>query len=417
MAETMDPSAGEFVIEGLGAAGDGVAKTSDGLTVYLKGALPGERVAVGSDKVVREILGHPSPDRRQSALCPHFPACGGCTVQHMDEALYARWKAGLLQTVLGQHGLAVEPQPMRSVPRHSRRRATFGGRRTPGGFALGFHVEASHDIVPMRDCAILAKEIVAALPLLARIAEIAAPRNGDVRLSVLATMAGLDLTLSSGRDKSDGKLLADLADLARQGRVARITLNGAPVFMAASPTVALSGVPVRPPPAAFLQAVAEADEMMGELVGNAIPARSKGVADLFAGLGTFTFALARKAAVTAFDSDKRLLAALADGARHGKGLKPILTTPRDLFTDPLSAMELNKFDAVVLDPPRAGAKGQAEALARSRVKRVVAVSCNPATLARDLRIMTDGGMRIDAITPVDQFLYTPHLEVVAVLSR
>ncbi len=198
--------------------------------------------------------------------------------------------------------------------------------------------------------------------------------------------------------------------------MARLTVGKESVALGGAPEVDLSGVAVKLPPDAFLQASREAEaEMVGlvrEKVGGA-----KRVADLFAGVGTFTLALARSASVAAYEVDDAALAALAEDARKTLKLKPVRTSVRDLFRSPLSVKELDAFDAVVFDPPRAGASAQVAQIAKSRMPMLVAVSCNPGTLARDLRILVDGGYRITRVVPVDQFLFSPHIEVVAHLER
>jgi 23S rRNA (uracil1939-C5)-methyltransferase len=400
----------------LGGEGDGVAEGLDG-PIYIPRGLPGERYAVEPDASFR-LVGEASAARRASPLCPHFPTCGGCTVQHMGEPLYRSWKAQLLTAAFTRAGLEITPEPMISVPHHSRRRATLAGRHEAGGFVFGYHAPQSHDIVPLSACAVLHASITAALPLLADLAARAAPRpDGEARLSVLLCREGLDVTISAGRRPANANLLAELARIAASGPIARITLNGEPAVQRAAPTVRFGAVDLAPPPAAFLQAVEAAQSAMAAVILAALPKRVKRIADLFAGLGTFTFALAARAPVEAFDSDRRLADALSTAARGARGVKPITATVRDLFLDPLSPRELARFDVVIFDPPRAGAKAQAEAIARSDVGRVVAVSCNPATLVRDVKFMVDAGWRLERIVPVDQFLYTPHLEVVAVLAR
>jgi 23S rRNA (uracil1939-C5)-methyltransferase len=188
--------------------------------------------------------------------------------------------------------------------------------------------------------------------------------------------------------------------------------------MRAKPLLRVAGVAVEPPPGAFVQAAAEAEAAMTALAVEAVgKARARRIADLFCGLGAFTFALARTARVLAIDADRAMVTALAAAARGATGLKPIEAKVRDLFRDPLSPRELNSFDAVVFDPPRAGAKTQAEAIAASKVKTIVAVSCNPQTLARDLRALVDGGYRLERAVAIDQFLFTSHLEAVAILVR
>ena len=241
-------------------------------------------------------------------------------------------------------------------------------------------------------------------------------RKSQARVTVIDTPHGLDIDFAGARRDLGADARAAVVLTADSHRIARLSLDGVPMLTRATPTLKISGADVVPPPAAFVQAAVEAETAMAA-IAVAATGKSKRVADLFSGLGTFTFALARTAHVLAIDSDRRLITALNDAARKATGLKPIETKVRDLFQDPLSPRELDGLDAIVFDPPRAGAKAQADALAKSKVKTVVAVSCNPATLARDLGILIGGGYRLQAVTPIDQFLFTPHLEVVAVLRR
>jgi 23S rRNA (uracil1939-C5)-methyltransferase len=207
-----------------------------------------------------------------------------------------------------------------------------------------------------------------------------------------------------------------LAAAAAKAGIARVSLDGESITPGAPPMVRLGPAEVRLPPGAFLQAAPHAEQAMTRLVREGV-AGARWVADLFAGLGTFTFALAKTAAVDAFEADEAALAALSDAARRTPKLKPVRGIARDLFRSPLGPTELARYDAVVFDPPRAGAAAQAEALANSKVSKLVAVSCNPGTLARDLRILVDGGYRLARVVPVDQFLFSPHIEVVAHLTR
>jgi 23S rRNA (uracil1939-C5)-methyltransferase len=233
---------------------------------------------------------------------------------------------------------------------------------------------------------------------------------------VLATPAGLDVAVSSER-RLAGSAAARLAQIAAGERgLARLALNGETLSQRSLPQLSFAGVEVCPPPGAFVQAVAAAEALLGEEVTNAVRGARR-PADLFCGLGTLTFSLARRAPVAAFDSDAEAIAALTAAARHAKGLKPIMASVRDLLREPLAPGELKDYDAVVFDPPRAGAKAQALALARSRVPVVVAVSCAPGTLARDLKILVDGGYHLQGVVPIDQFLFSAHVEAVAHLRR
>jgi len=286
-----------------------------------------------------------------------------------------------------------------------------------GGYRIGFHEHRSHSVIDIEHCAILAPAILAALEPLKEIAHLLAD-GGECRLSVLDVGTGLDVAAETGRQRPLQSKLATLTRLAAKARILRLAVDRELALIRAKPLLAVAGVMVEPPPGCFVQAAAEAEAAMAGLaVGAMEKGKAKRVADLFSGIGAFTFALARKARVQAYDSDRTMISSLAAAVRGATGLKPIEAGVRDLFRDPLSPRELDRFDAVVFDPPRAGAKAQAEALAASKVKTVVAVSCNPLTLARDLRILIDGGYRLETTTAIDQFLFTAHLEAVAVLRR
>jgi 23S rRNA (uracil1939-C5)-methyltransferase len=239
----------------------------------------------------------------------------------------------------------------------------------------------------------------------------------EARLTVIATRAGLDVSAEhGGGSRLTPSALSEIARLAAEHHLARIAVNGETLIERAPPALAFAGIDVVPPPGAFLQAVAAAEHEMAQIVTEAIVGVAR-VADLFCGIGTFALPLARNSRVLAVDSDARLLGALNAAARRAQGLKPIETKQRDLSRTPLAPKELEGFDAVVFDPPRAGAKAQAERLAQSRVPLVVAVSCDPGTLARDLRILVDGGYGLESVAPIDQFLFSAHVEAVAVLRR
>jgi 23S rRNA (uracil1939-C5)-methyltransferase len=405
-----------YEVGGLGLDGDGLVETVQGPR-FVPGVLPGERVAFGPDGLAR-LLPPPSPERRSVPLCPHAGRCGGCAVQHMGDDLYRHWKEALAAKALCRHGLCERTRDMLAMPQRSRRRAVLNVRRDRdrADAAVGFLRARTHVLEPVTDCAVLTPRIVAGLGGLGELGRLLLGPGCEARVTVLDTPQGLDVAFEGARtDLAPAEREAVVA-ATRRHRLARLAVGGRILVMHEAPTLSISGIAVVPPPGAFVQAVAEAEAAMGASVVAGI-GRARHVADLFAGLGTFSLALARKARVLAVDSDRALLAALADAARKAQGLKPVETKVRDLYADPLSPRELASFDAVVFDPPRAGARDQARALARSPVLRVVAVSCNAHTLARDLRALVDGGFRLDSVMPIDQFLFTPHLEAVAVLSR
>lgn len=401
--------AAELDIIALGAQGDGIAETGQGPR-YVPFALPGERMRV-TQGALPVLVSAPSPDRT-TPVCRHFGVCGGCVAQHLSPQRYADWKRANVVEAFRQRGLEPEIAPLVHVPPASRRRAVLTARRIGSDIVLGYHRRASHDVFAMQECPVLVPDIVRQLPGLRALA--AALPAREARITVLHTPAGLDIAIDG--TARGAALKAELALVASENRFARLTIDGETVVLRAKPELNLDGVALVPAPGAFLQAVRQAEDALVARVREAA-GRSKRIADLFAGVGTFSFALARRARILAMDSDAHAIAALGEAARYAQGLKPIETCVRDLFRDPLSPRELEGFDAVVFDPPRAGAKAQAEALAKSRVPTVIAVSCNPATLARDARALVDGGYRIDGIVPIDQFLYSAHVEVVAVLRR
>lgn len=405
---------GGHIVLRLGHEGDGVIETAEGVR-YVPGVLPGERVLLQGELAQRDPDSI-SADRRSEPLCPHVEACGGCSLQHMSDETYRRWKPSVLSDALASHGIEAKLEAMIVAPMRSRRRAVLTARREGGDVIVGFHGRRSRDVVQMSACAILSPRIVAALPGLRALALLLLGGDAETHVTVIETAGGLDVAFEAGRRDLSPDTRNRLTELVGRLRLARLSVGGEVVIAHGEPSLAIAGVAVVPPPGAFIQAVAESEAAMAALVGTAAGA-AKRVADLFCGLGTFSFALARRAQVLAVDGERPLIEALERGARRASGLKPITCKVRDLFRDPLSPRELEGFDAVLFDPPRAGAKAQAEALAKSTVPTVIAVSCNPATLARDLVALISGGYRLRSVTPVDQFLFSPHLEAVAILER
>jgi 23S rRNA (uracil1939-C5)-methyltransferase len=404
----------EVTIERLGAGGDGVAENG---TLFVPFTLPGERARVeiepdGKHARLMELI-EPSKDRVEP-ICHHFGTCGGCALQHLEQGAYVRWKREQVVTALRARGLDAEVEEVRVVPAGSRRRASFALARNKEGLALGYKRVRSHELLNIETCPVLIHKIVASLEgLKAALAPLLHPKR-ELRVTLTETPQGLDLVVEGA--KTSPSALALLGAHAAKLGIARCTMNGELVAQFAAPTVEFSGAVVALPPGAFLQASVASEAVLVDLVREFV-GKAKHVADLFAGLGTFTFALAATASVDAFEEDGATLAALGDAARGISGLKPVKTFRRDLFGSPLGPKELRRYDAIVFDPPRAGASAQADMLAKSEVPKLVAVSCNPGTLARDLRILVDGGYRIGRVVPVDQFLFSPHIELVAGLSR
>ena len=405
----------EVEIARLGAQGDGIAE-GPGPPLFVPFTLPGERVRVdlgedGKHAALVEVL-DPSPERI-APVCPHFGTCGGCAVQHLEEGAYLAWKRELVVQALRSRGLDAEVEDVRPVSLGNRRRATFSLGRDGQGVVLGYRRSRSHDLIDIEACPILSPGIVARLPKLkAALASLLGGKR-EARVGVTETETGLDIVVEGVRLRESA--LARLAGEAGTLGLARITVGGESLMLA-PPTVRFGPALVKLSPGAFLQASPQAEAVMTALVTDGV-AGAKRIADLFAGLGTFTFGLAQASAVDAYETDEAALGALAEAARHTPKLKPIRALARDLFQSPLGGKELDRYDAVVFDPPRAGAAAQSELLATSKVKRLVAVSCNPGTLARDLRLLVDGGYRITRVVPIDQFLFSSNVEVVAHLTR
>jgi 23S rRNA (uracil1939-C5)-methyltransferase len=405
----------EVRIERLGAQADGLAQGPDG-PLFVPFTLPDELVKVAAEPGVprAEALAilEPSPERI-APVCQYFGTCGGCALQHMEAHAYLAWKREQVIAALASRGLEAPVEQVRAVPLASRRRAAFTLGRTARGVAFGYRGARSHAIVDVAACPLLSPAIAGRLP---KLKSALAPLLGgkrEARVTLTEAEQGLDVVVEGIRPSPS--LLAKLAAAGASLGASRITIDGESVVLAGEPSVTLSGAQVRLPPGAFLQASRESETVLVGLVKEGV-GRGKRVADLFAGIGTFTFALAASAEVDAFEQDEEAIAALGQAARTTPKLKPVRTFSRDLFRAPLSARELARYDAVVLDPPRSGARAQAEAAVASKVPKLVMVSCNPGTCARDLRIL-DGGYRITRVVPVDQFLFSPHVELVAVLER
>lgn len=404
-------------IDRLGHRGDGIADTPDG-PLYVPYVLAGETVEV------ERVTGH--ADRRHAVrieveseeriapICPHFGVCGGCALQHWEAAHYRAWKRGLVVAALAQAGLDAPVDDLVDAHGAGRRRAVFHARRSQDVLQVGFAAYRAHHIVPIDRCPILAPELSGAIKAAWTLAEELRPQRKPLDVQVTASDPGLDVDVR-GSGPLAPEVMARLAQLALSLRLARLTRHGELIVQHAQPTLRIGRARLALPPGAFLQATAEGEAALARLVvGHAGAAGS--VADLFAGVGPFALRLAERARVHAVDSDAAAIAALRQAAA-APGLKPIDAQVRDLFRRPLIAAELAQFDAAAFDPPRQGAQAQARALAESKVPVVVAVSCNPATFARDARLLVDGGYRLVAVTPVDQFRYSAHVEIVARFVR
>lgn len=406
----------ELAIQSVGTRGDGVAGS-----VFAPLTLPGERVlarVVGERADLVQVL-EASPDR-VAAPCPHFGECGGCSLQHWARVPYLAWKRDLVVDALARVGLEAEILPPFEAQPGTRRRLALHARMVDGRVRVGLKARRSWRLIPMERCLVADPHLTSALPILAQIAEplLGHPKSAPT-LHVTVTLTGLDIDITGVEARSGGPS-ADartrVAEAAARGDIARVTLAGEVVYQARAPLVKVGPATVETPPGSFLQAVGAAEEAM---VTFAVEAASgaRRIADLYCGLGAFTFPLARLAPVRAADASASAIAALVKAVATAPGLKGIEASARDLERRPFLARELAGIDMVVIDPPRAGAEAQHREVARSDCARVIGVSCNPATFARDARILADGGFVLEQVLPVDQFLWSPHIELVARFSR
>jgi 23S rRNA (uracil1939-C5)-methyltransferase len=384
----------------LAGRGDGVGESGR----FHPLAAPGDTVLPGGGI-------EPGPHRRIPP-CRHFPECGGCQLQHVDDEAYAGFLRDRIASALAAQGVpAPEILPAHISPPNSRRRASLRWER---GGALGFNAEASHRVIDMRECHILRPELFALVqPLRALLRGLKPSAAASVRLTLADQ--GVDLLLE--KVEAEGLAAAEaLGAFARDHRLARLALDdgfGAQDHWEPEPvTITLGGAAVPLPHGAFLQATAEGERALVEAVRRSV-GEARIVADLFAGLGTFALALQGRILAVEGARDS----ALALKAAAGRAGRTIFVDHRDLFRRPLDLAELNRFEAVVLDPPRAGAKEQAALLARSAVPRVAYVSCNPSTFARDGAALVEGGYRLEWIQPVGQFRWSTHVELVGAFAR
>ncbi|MHA3914337.1 class I SAM-dependent RNA methyltransferase [Halovulum sp. GXIMD14793] len=388
----------------LGHLGDGLA--ADGTAIPF--TLPGETVAVVPFAVLT-----PSADRVEPS-CRYFETCGGCALQHGSDAFLRQWKAEVVGRALAAHGIEIEVPEALDFAAGLRRRAVFAGQRGRKAARLGFHVRASHDLIDIDDCPLLLPDFQALRPALLQLTLAAASRRGTVRLQVTATETGWDIDVSGGRVLGQ-VLRTHLAGMIPPD-LARLTWEGEPVLMPNAPMVRFGQARVPLPPKAFLQVSSQAGAALLQLVRKAL-GEARRIADLFAGCGTFSLPLSETAEVHAVEGDAAMLDALQAGWRGADGLQAVTTEMRDLFRRPLTKDELSRFQAVVIDPPRAGAEAQSHVLAEAGPPVIAAVSCNPVSFARDAAILLAGGYALDWVQPVDQFRWSPHIEIVARFSR
>lgn len=407
-------------ISAIGARGDATSEASAGL-IYAPFALPGERVrarVAGDRAEVLELL--EASAERQAPACRHFGRCGGCQLQHWQEAPYLAWKRDLVVQALEKRGFGgayVE----RTIPAWGagRRRAAFHAARLGGQVRIGFIERGGAKLTPISQCPVLVAPLEALALKLGPLAEMALPVRGEITIHCLATDSGVDVAIKgAGRvDLLHRAALEALSAEAERLQIARLSIDGEPIVERMKPLLRMGRAMVAPPPGAFLQPTALGEETLAQLTLEALSGAQR-VIDLFSGIGTFALRIAEQAEVLAAETDGDMLIALkkaADGA--GGALKEVSILRRDLLRTPISSLEMKKFDGAVMDPPRSGARLQAEQIARAPIHKLAYVSCEPASFARDIKVLIEHGFTLTKITPVDQFRWSPHVEIVGAFER
>ena len=409
-----------LTVERVGQRGDGIAFWR-GEPVFLPFSAPGDQLRArllqrrgqGWSAKVEALL---VPGARMQPVCRHFGQCGGCALQHLDDAAYAAAKLAWLEAALAHQGSTCSTiYPVRRLQPGTRRRARFQLARG----RAGFHARQSHQLIDLAECAVIAPPLFALLAPLRRLSLVLfEPVESGIANATLSE-TGIDLAIELPHPP-DLRRLETLAAFAEAEDLAQLSWRCgdelAPVARRRQPRVTLAGIAVDLPPDAFLQPSLEAEAALSEAV-LAMAGEAGRIADLYAGIGTFAFALAAKAKVLAVEGSEASVAALARAAARAGLSGRVSAERRDLAARPLDSEEMARFDAVVFDPPYAGAREQSAALAVSPVPRIIAVSCNPASFARDARALVDGGYSVVEIRPFDAFIWSANLELVALFER
>lgn len=395
-----------FTVLRLGHQGDGIAEGP----IFAPRTLPGEVIdgEVSGNRIGAPKIVTPSSDR-VSALCRHYKSCGGCSLQHASNAFVSDWKQDVVRTALAaQHIQADLRQTQTSMP-HTRRRAVLTGRRTKKDALVGFHARGADTITEVPDCHLLHPDLLAVMPALRALTVFGTSRKGEVRFTITQSEAGVDVAVTGGKPL-DGQMLMTLASMAGEYGLARLTWDSEPIVDIVAPYQMFGSTRVVPPAGAFLQATKEGEKSLISAVLETV-SDAKSVLDLFSGCGTFTLPIAANAEVHAVEGDAAMLKALDQGWRQASGLKRVTTEERDLFRRPLLPDEIKRFDAVVIDPPRAGAAQQIKELAAAKPHKIATVSCNPVTFAQDAKTLIGAGYELGRIEVIDQFRWSTHVEL------
>lgn len=415
----------KVTIEEIGGRGDGIVRES-GQVIYVPYSAPGDVADIklqGQKGRLKHL--HQNSQHRVDAVCAHFTKCGGCSLQHIESEYYKQWKQGLIKTALVNQGVeSAVINPIQVSPLGSRRRTTFQAiGRGNGKIVLGYAEKGSHNLVNVENCPILDPEIMGFVkPLRAFLSKLL---DAKQKMSIQVTCGdnGLDVTFN-GKGEAGLNMLMDLATFAEVNDLARISwLDRAlknPYFETLAerrkPYVTFEGNKVFFPAGAFLQATEAGQNALTKIMLEGIEDAAR-VVDLFSGCGTFSIAAARHANVHAVENNEDMLTSLKNSANQMQGIKQVTTELRDLFLRPLLPHELDEYDVAIIDPPRAGARHQMQEILNSNIQKLVMISCNPITFARDVQNLADAGFSMGPVTPVDQFIFSPHLEIISIFER
>ena len=401
-------------IRALGALGDGVASHTNG-SVFVPFTLAGETVTISGTPPHVDLVGVKTPSAdRVDPFCPHFGTCGGCNVQHFAQAPYLEWKRSIVSDAFSQAGIDIEVESTIPAETASRRRLTFSAQRVDGKLFVGFNQARSHDIVDITACPIALPEIENCLPELRSVLPSLLRGVETITAMVSACDNGLDLAMTMEEAPNETMMASFVRAFARSSFL-RASINGDVVVETEKPIVSFDDAVVEIPSGGFLQAVVSAEQAIAELVTTHLK-KSKRVVDLFCGSGTFALRLAKRSRVHAVEMEQAALDALVS-ADIPDGTKSATIERRDLHQLPLMNSELKAYDGICLDPPRAGAEDQVKEIAKTNARKVAYVSCNPTTLARDSAILVKAGFKLEKVVPIDQFIYSHHVEVVALFSK
>ena len=421
----------EVTIKALGAKGDGVAEALGG-TIFVPFAAPGDLVKLrlskfkdGSRRGKILSITEPGYDRHPAA-CSHFTQCGGCSLQHLSPTAYQAWKRDIVCQAFKRQNLDVSViADLVAGSAGSRRRARFSARRLAGGTILGFLKTGSHRIVDLNECPVLHSDIISVVPPLRELLGGLLDVRGIAEIAVTRADSGLDITLLM-TGKPDLKVRQNLAIFGETNDVARISWkplktkageSAEPIVTRRAVAMNFGDVQTEIPPDAFIQPTSRGEQTLREHVVAAVGGAAR-VVELYAGCGAFTLPIAKSGSqIFAVDMAQDHLEGLSRAARSNALGERLTAEARNLDRRPLAGPELDGVDVVVLDPPRAGASSQVGLLARSTIPVIVYVSCNPQSFARDARKLIDGGYRLESVVPVDQFLWSPHVELVSVFRR